>query len=147
VTTAISGTRRQYKEMADGTIRVSIDVDPRFKKEFLELFPEIDTPVALAPLALDFEKKEEEKPKGGPLSKSAAMLCEDERFQEFLRSAHKDDWNCFDCVTVDDQAAHVVRLICGVASRAGLDHIPEAAKSFHELMREYRQWSDLGETG
>jgi hypothetical protein len=54
--TAISCTRRQIKEMADGTIRVSIDIDPRFKSDFHRLFPNIDTPVALAPLELDFEQ-------------------------------------------------------------------------------------------
>jgi len=54
--TAISGTRRQYKEMADGTLRVQIDIDPAFKKIFLELFPTIDMPVAIAPLRADFER-------------------------------------------------------------------------------------------
>lgn len=76
---AISGTRRQYKEMADGTLRVQIDVDPQFKQRFLELFPSIDMPVALAPLKADFERQSE-KPKGGELSKLAAMWCQDERF-------------------------------------------------------------------
>lgn len=142
-TTAISGTRRQYKEMADGTIRVSIDVDPRFKKEFLELFPEIDTPVALAPLALDFEKKEEDKPKGGPLSKSAAMLCDNPKFQQYCREQHCGGLpNSPSEKTDTDMAANVVRGHCEIQSRSELDHNPEAAKRFHELMREYRQWSD-----
>lgn len=47
---AIQGTRKAIKEMADGTLRIQIDIEPRDKKQFHELFPEIDTPVAIAPL-------------------------------------------------------------------------------------------------
>ncbi|VWB07598.1 hypothetical protein [Burkholderia lata] len=54
---AISGTRRAIKEMADGTIRVQIDIDPRFRSTFWALFPNIDMPVALAPLEANFEHK------------------------------------------------------------------------------------------
>lgn len=52
---AISGTRRQVRELVDGTLEVKIHVDPRFKKAFHELFPEIDAPVAIAPLRVGFE--------------------------------------------------------------------------------------------
>ena len=55
---AISGTRRTMRELADGTIRLSVDIDPRFKAEFNRLFPDIDMPVALAPLVADFERKQ-----------------------------------------------------------------------------------------
>lgn len=53
--TAIAGTRRALKELADGTIRVQIDIDPRFRTEFFQLFSQIDMPVALAPLHAKFE--------------------------------------------------------------------------------------------
>ena len=55
---AISGTRRAIKEMADGTIRVQIDIDPRFRSTFWALFPNIDMPVALAPLEANFEQRD-----------------------------------------------------------------------------------------
>lgn len=48
--TAISATRRSYKELADGTLRVQFDIDPQFKPSFLDMFPEIDMPAAIAPL-------------------------------------------------------------------------------------------------
>lgn len=57
---AISGTRRAMKEMSDGTLRVQIDIDPRFRAQFFEMFGQIDMPVALAPLVADFEKREPE---------------------------------------------------------------------------------------
>lgn len=145
-TSAISGTRRQYKEMADGTIRVSIDVDPRFKRQFLELFPEIDMPVAIAPLQADFEQKEPEKPKGGHLSREAAKMCEVPEFQKFARewyeaSALKNELNTF---TAEDLAVNMIYAECDIESRAELDHNPQAAKHFHELMREYRSWTVEG---
>ena len=49
--TAVSGTRRAIKELVDGTIRVQVDIDPRFRRQFFDLFPDIDTAVALAPLS------------------------------------------------------------------------------------------------
>jgi hypothetical protein len=63
----ISGTRRAIKEMADGTIRVQIDIDPACRSAFWSLFPSIDMPVAIAPLVADFEQREpgSEKPKDG----------------------------------------------------------------------------------
>lgn len=61
----ISGTRRAMKEMADGTVRVQIDIDPRFRAAFFAAFGQIDMPVAIAPLVADFEKREPEKTEDG----------------------------------------------------------------------------------
>jgi hypothetical protein len=141
--TAISGTRRQYKEMADGTLRVSIDIDPSFKTQFLEMFGSIDMPVALAPLHPDFEQpKEEEKPKGGPLAESAGRLCETQTFRDFLKERYFYSWLANEFLTPSGSAAEVVREICKVESRAEIDHKEVAAKRFHELMREFREWTE-----
>ena len=43
---AITGTRRQMKELADGTLRVIVDIDMQFKDVFLTNFP-IDIPIAI----------------------------------------------------------------------------------------------------
>lgn len=123
--TAISGTRRQMKEMADGTIRVMIDIDPIHRRSFLEIFPAIDMPVALAPLVADFEhlQKEEEPAKGGALAKLAGMLCKNPEFIDFF---NLDD---------EAEAENTVRIVCGIKSRAELDHNIDAASTFH---REFR---------
>lgn len=120
--TAISGTRRAMKEMADGTIRVMIDIDMAFKEQFLEVFKQIDMPVALAPLVADFEQKQE-KPKGGELAKLAGQLCNNPSFQEFLGVHNAED------------AANEIRTVCGITSRAELDHNSEAAAVFHAEFR------------
>jgi hypothetical protein len=130
---AISGTRRALKEMADGTIRVQVDIDPRFKAEFLRLFPNIDAPCALAPLVADFEQREPEpeKPKGGALAKLAGMLCTDPEFWAFLTKQFTLTAACGNA----EEAAEIIREACGVQSRADLDNDPDAAAEFHRLVR------------
>jgi len=122
---AISGTRRKAQELADGTLRVQIDIDPRFKAEFHRLFPDIDTPIALAPLPLDFERlPQEEKKKGGQLCSLAARWCKDEAFREWLGPN-----------LTEEEAAEHVRTVCGISSRSELDHDQEAAALFNEHFR------------
>lgn len=135
---AISGTRRAMKEMADGTVRVQIDIDPRFRAQFFEMFGQIDMPIALAPLVADFETKEPEieKPKGGPLAKLAGMWCSDEAFWVFIDSQRPGQF-CYNEVG----AAHWIRKVCKVESRAELDSVPHARQLFEEFVRgPYMKW-------
>lgn len=125
--TAISGTRRSAKELADGTLRVQVDIDPRYKAEFHRLFPQIDTPCALAPLVNDFERLPE-KQKGGALCTLAARWCKDDRFLEWLSEKAESK-------STEEEAAMFIRHVCGVESRSELDHDPEAAALFHEHFR------------
>ena len=131
---AISGTRRAMKEMADGTIRVQIDIDPSCRGDFLSLFPNIDMPVALAPLRADFERaavNEPEKPKGGELARLAGQLCQNPEFREFHSFEDEED------------AAHHIRFGCEIESRAELDHDPRAAAIFHECYRKpFLEWKE-----
>lgn len=121
---AISGTRRAMKEMADGTIRVQVDIDPSCRSSFLQLFPNIDMPVALAPLEADFERRQpEQRPKGGEIARLAGQLCQNPMFQEWCEAES------------EAAAADWVRSTCGVESRSELDHDPEAASKFHRLVR------------
>jgi len=53
---AIPATRRAYRERnSDGALLVTIEIDEKYKIEFLRMFPEIDTPIAVAALRRDFE--------------------------------------------------------------------------------------------
>lgn len=126
----ISGTRRSMREMSDGTVRVQIDIDPRFRAQFFEMFGQIDMPVALAPLAADFEKREPqpEKPKGGELARMAGVLCQDVEFRVFMNA---QGWHAGS----DQEAAETIRQMCGVTTRADLDHDADAAYVFHRVIR------------
>jgi hypothetical protein len=125
---AISGTRRAFKELVDGTIRVQIDVDPDCRRDFLRIFPDIDTRVALAPIK-PTAKAEADRPKGGELAKLAGILCDDPEFQGWLAQETETQINGA------EDAATRVRFLCGVESRAELDHNAEAAQTFHHLIR------------
>lgn len=113
--------------MRDGTLRVVADVDPRFKANFHKLFPDIDTPIALAPLRLDFERIELKQQ--GPLCKLAAIWCKDRDFQEWIE---RED---------EQEAAEWIRKTCEVESRRDLDSDHGAALRFQQFVREpFMDW-------
>ena len=136
---AISGTRRAMKEMADGTIRVQVDIDPACRSAFLSMFGNIDMPVALAPLVSHFEQAKpvvaqnepEARNKGGELARLAGRFCQNEVFRRW-------------CDAVDaEEAAGWIREQCDVISRGALDHDAAAADKFHKLVRlPYMAWLD-----
>jgi hypothetical protein len=126
------------KTMADGTLRISFDIEPKDAQDAFRLFAAPGTPAAIAALAVGYAAKgepkpeplcEPEKPKGGPLSKLAAMWCNQPEFWAWLE-------------TDDENAAHsefgatmCVYALCGIESRAELDHDEIAAEKFHRLIR------------
>ena len=118
-----------FKDMADGTVRFFFDVEPRHAGAALELFRSRGTPAALAALQVGYAAVPEDKPKGGPLSKEAALLCQNPAFQNWLRYFVSGDvHNC-------EKAAQCVRDLCGVQSRAEFDTDAAAGQRFIEKVR------------
>ncbi len=77
-----------------------------------------------------------EKPKGGPLARLAAMWCADSRFQSWLAHAHAAEWHALNLgYPAAETAAAAVRMICGITSRADLDNNQKAARVFNERIR------------
>jgi hypothetical protein len=71
---------------------------------------------------------------GGPLARLAGLWCGDRMFQRWMAQTFPpldDDQD----LTDEQLAAGSVRRVCEVASRAELDHNPEAADRFHSLIR------------
>lgn len=134
---AISGTRRAFKELVDGSIRVQIDIDPRFKKEFLQTFGAIDMPVAIAPLVADFERIEQKEQKGGALSRLAGMWCKDEEFREWL----SDRFVFVGQIETEAEAADAIRGLLEIDSRKEIDSNPEVSEKFLNTIRApYMEW-------
>lgn len=134
--TAISGTYVALKTMADGTCRITIDLDCSLAQlAELNLMP--GTPLAIARLtneagtaAIQPEPEPAPDPvKGGALAKLAGMWCADPEFQAWLRLHYK--------VKARDarDAAEFMRHECDVASRAELDSNPAAERAFNNLFR------------
>jgi hypothetical protein len=108
---AISGTRRQARELVDGTIEVKIHIDPRFKAEFHAMFPEIDMPVAIAPLQPDFETETAKtKP---PAAQTEKAQKEDKPFGAKASLLHKGGFflnpHVLKCIGSDAQFLEWVR--------------------------------------
>lgn len=145
---AISGTRRQVRELVDGTLEVKIHVEPRHKAEFHRLFAEIDMPVAIAPLVPEYQQAKpgldpypERAPsswsKLGPLCQSAVGLCHDNEFQQFaIEALHM---NPDEIGNREEFAADYVRSCCAVSSRKEIDG-GEPARLFRRMIEEYRAW-------
>lgn len=119
--------------MADSTLRLTVDIEPRFANEAFQLFGRAGQPVALA--ALKPATSEPEKPKGGPLSEWVAIRCKDHEFQNWLSHAYSGAWRSSKETDPEKRAADAVRVLCSVGSRAELDNMPEAAQAFSTLIR------------
>ena len=126
--TAIAASSVRVKTMADGTLQITVAVEPRHATDAFKLLGMPGTPVALAALKVGTPLPEpEDKPKGGPLAKWAAIRATDPRFQEWLD------------VHSEEAATRRIRVICGIVSRAELDNDPIAERIFKQQFME--PWS------
>lgn len=73
--------------------------------------------------------------KGGKLAQRAGILCSEGGFRRFLA----DRAGRPHIMSHDEAKAEIYR-ICGVSSRAHLDHDESAGKEFLSLVQEYEAW-------
>jgi hypothetical protein len=155
------------KELVDGTIRVQIDIDPPFRAAFLSMFPNIDMPIALAPLQIglpppvppkreadppqraddpgaiqdrEHEKRKSKFPTG--LCGLAVKWCSDPHFHNWLDYEFIEEMAAagIDAKTPEDQAAAVIKRVCKIDTRKELDTIHSAGAMFREhIMGPYIQ--------
>jgi hypothetical protein len=151
--TAIEATSYTMRTLVDGTLAVTLHIEPRFAREAFALFGAPGQPVAVAALVPEHAREsvssysgkpiepaikdtvkdtEKDKPRGGPLSQWVAMRCAEPEFQAWLQSAHGMPRNPPIGFSHTSVAANVVRRICDVQSRAEIDTDPEARARFHE---------------
>jgi hypothetical protein len=131
---ALEASSAGIKDMADGSLRLTVEFDPRFAKEAFALFGARGTPLAIAALQVGYAQAgapkpepQPEKPKGGPLAKLAGMWAADQEFKSWISTCYEDG--------KDIEPAEYIRNVCGVESRAELDHDAESAVLFHEHIR------------
>lgn len=138
MTDLIQASTVRIKSMADGSLDLTVRIEPKDMIAACTLFGAPGLPIVLGRLVMDHEKPTvtEEKPKGGPLSNEAGILCGIPKFREFLIY----QFGCCNEMT-DFVTAEYVREICGVTSRAEIDSNPEAKAKFLKLRAEYMNWS------
>lgn len=143
----IEGSSVSVKTMSDGTLRLSIDIEPRNAQAAFALFGAPGRAIALAALkdgtgavvdhALASTPVVDQKPKGGEWAKLAGIWCADPEFWKFCFEEHPSA----DSVTSPDEAADLVRYLCEIESRADLDHDKEALARFNKYFRHpFMKW-------
>ena len=131
---AIPCSSVSLKTMADGTLRISLDIEPADAQAAFALFATPGTPAALAALKVGYEQKVDPLPGpahkaaenvhvGGPLAMLAGQWCAHPAFRKWIY------------VDTEAQAAEKIRAFCKVDSRRLLDHDPEAAQLFKDIFR------------
>lgn len=131
---AIEATTAGVKDMADNTLRITLEFEPRHAKAAFELFGARGTPVAIAALqCAPFPVIEQ--PKGGERAKWCGMRCQEPEFQRWIQERYLKEWEAAPGATPATWAASVIRAVCSVESRAELDNDSAAAERFDRLIR------------
>ena len=123
--------------MADGTLRISFDVEPGQAQDAFKLFAAPGTQVAIAALkdgsflAQPVAKPKPREPLGDACYRTV-LWCNEPSFWDFLTEAYPD------CEKVQSSlfAAFLVRWACNVESRKELDTDPEANKIWNREIRQ-----------
>jgi hypothetical protein len=141
----IEGSSVSVKTMSDGTLRLSIDIEPRNAQAAFALFGAPGRAVALAALkdgsaAITSESASEVKEKqqkGGEWAKLAGMWCADSEFWTWLNYERGFGGK----VSSPDAAAIALREFCGIASRIELDTDHAALARFNkEIRHPFMRW-------
>lgn len=142
--TAIPGAAHTMRVLADGVLRVQIDIDPTHRQAAFALLGEPGRQVAIAALidgsqAPGWGKNTEAmEPK---LARTAAIMCANPTFHLWLQSKGVP-------VSTAEAAAQWMRSELNIQSRAELDTDPEAEQRFHTLIRKpFRDWQTRVDDG
>ncbi len=145
---AIPASSVSLKTMADGTLRISFDIEPAQAQDAFKLFAAPGTQVAIAALKDGYGAKsdtpvsEPEKPARprepmGDACYKTVMWCQEPEFWRFLNEEYRFD----EPVTNTKEAAAAVRYVCAVESRKELDAKPTANERWSRLIRgPYSKW-------
>jgi hypothetical protein len=131
---AIEASSVRVNTLADGTLRITLDIEPRNALAAFTLFGAPGTPLALAALRTQAEPKKPPKPVLH--SQWLAMRCEDEDFQMWV----EDRWGATTTGLLGEPTAKIVRRVLGVKSRAEIDTDHEAFERFERLIR--KPWAE-----
>ena len=133
--TAIEATSAGVKDMADGSLRITFEFEPRHAREAFALFGSRGQPVAIAALKEGFaqagkadEPATQEPVKLGPLCMEAVSMAKNESFREWIGADN------------EHAAADWIRETCMVKSRRELDLSDEATAAFREMRSHFLRW-------
>lgn len=144
--TAISGAAMTLRTLADGSVRLTVDFEPKDRKAVMELFGSPGQPVGVAALQAGHAAVREPAPPAstfrdlGPICREAIDLCGNDKFLEYIGrpAMGKPAWK-----PTPDAAKGYILSQCGVESRKDLDAAEGARELFIEHVRKpFHAWLD-----
>lgn len=143
---AISAVTRTLKTMADGSLRVTVEIQPQDAKNAFDMLGSPDTPIAIARLTQEASKQQAqdetiEKAKGGFLSQWLAMRCNEPEFWAFMEARIFTECGMPVYVESLAQCDDEIKSFLEIKSKTEIDNNPKVEKRFHELIRiPYSKW-------
>lgn len=147
----IEAASGQCRTMADGTLRIWFDIEPRHAADAFRLFSAPGTPAVLGRLQVPAPSPAPAPPaqpreRMGPLCELAVKLCRDPMFQRWSYMQPRTLMASLDGLTREDQAKALILAACGIESRKQLDADDRVRNAFHDRVRRpYMRW--LAEQG
>lgn len=137
-TSILEAASAGVKDMADGSLRITIEFSPVHAKEAYALFGARGTPLAITALKTGYAAAggalQPPKEKLGALCVLAVQWCKDPQFWDFLNFANVSRTS--DIVGNDQEAKELVCFLCGIDSRKELDSNERAAAYFDRAFRK-----------
>jgi hypothetical protein len=146
---AIAAVSRQVKTMADGTLRLTVDIEPRYANDAFLLFGSPDVPMAVARLNQEASiqqaqqqtqqqtVQQDEKIHISGLALLAVTWGKDSDFWDFMNAEFQPD----ERIENEQACADYIKVICNIESRRDLMLNHEAQQIFHDEIRNpYRLW-------
>lgn len=155
MTAVIEASSAGVKDMADGSLRITFEFEPRHAAEAFSLFGPRGRAVAVAALkdgAAAVAEPVVEKPKGGQWAKLAGMWCGDADFYRFIQPlydihmggegrGHGDLMIGVDVKDIPEFCANALKVLCEIDSRVELDNDPVALARFNVVIRyPFQKW-------
>lgn len=145
---AIPATSYTSRVLVDGTLALTVHIEPSHRLDAQKLFSGPGTAMALAALVTPAEPPaptpapEPAKPRRermGPLCEWAVYRCGEPKFQYWIGLQHRARFGG-ELGSTPDDAAGALRALVGVSSRKELD-TPEIAERFKaQIMQPYSAW-------
>lgn len=138
----IEASSAGVKDMADGSLRITFEFEPRHAADAFALFGPRGRGVAIAALVDGHaaitsesasevkEKQQKEREHLGDLCWRAVQWCNDPEFQKWI-NVRAD----FKAPPSAEQAKQIICSWCQVESRKELDESPEVAERFNKFVR------------
>jgi len=135
--TVIEASSVRCKTLADGSLDVTLRIEPRDAVAAFTLLSAPGTPVALAALKTARQvQAEPERAKGGSAAKWIGMRCQEPAFQDWLEATFPNKRGAGVEEAPSDRAAAIVRAVCCVNSRAEIDNNKDAFQRFDRIIRQ-----------